>query len=430
MTERADAIVIGLGTAGAHAAERLAAIGMRVIGLDGASADRAGARWVNGLPRGALAALGIDPPAPEHEAPFHLVAGWGPDRVTVAEPGIVDHDMRRLVGALQDRAREAGADLRFGARVVGAADEGGRAAVTLADGSTLTAGIVVDAAGMTGPTRRAPCPPGRVCVAAQEVRDLADPDAARAWLDAHRAAPGETLSFAGVAGGYSIVNVRIDLDPEPAVSLLTGSIPALGHPSGVALLQRFVARHGWVGARRFGGARPIPLTAAAAVVGEGRIARIGDAARQVYATHGSGILQGLRAAALLARTLADGGDPWSYNVRFQREDGATLAASAAFAAWTAHLAPTDVHRLIRAGLMHPALVADGLAQAPPRLVAAALPDLAVAAARAPDLAARLAPPLAIAARLQALHRRYPSDLRGVPAWHRARHRLLVRVRAA
>ena len=45
------------------------------------------------------------------------------------------------------------------------------------------------------------------------------------------------MLFTGVAGGYSIVNVRRYGD---RVYLLTGSIPADGQPSGKQLLDRFV----------------------------------------------------------------------------------------------------------------------------------------------------------------------------------------------
>jgi flavin-dependent dehydrogenase len=430
MIETVDIAVIGAGTAGALAAARLAALGRSVLLLDAGDLEQAGARWVNGLPEGELARLGVPPPEPEHKSTFHLVAGWGPQRVTVRDAPIVDHDMRWLVGALHAQAREAGAALRGRAGVAGVSEDSGGVTVRLRDGGEIRASLVVDAAGMTGPTGRAPCPPHRICAAAQEIRALADPEAASDWLDRHGAKPGETLSFAGVAGGYSIVNVRVELEPQPLVALLTGSIPALGHAPGIALLKRFIQDHPWVGALRFGGARPIPLTAAEPIVAQGRIVRLGDAARMVYATHGSGIAMGMRAADLLARTLAEGVDPWDFNVRFQRDAGAVIAASAAVAAWTARLDLAAVRSLVVTGLMHPALIADGLRQLPPRLDLAALPDLAAAAARRPDLAASMAPTLLAAARLQAHQHRYPSTPERVPAWHAARHRLLVSVGAA
>ncbi|TVQ94045.1 MAG: FAD-dependent oxidoreductase [Deltaproteobacteria bacterium] len=425
-----DIVVIGGGTAGAAAAAALAQTGREVVLLESGPLERAGARWVNGLPKGEIERWGLTPPAPEHVAPFHLVAGWGPERITVEEPAIVDHDMRWLVRALQEQARAAGADLREGRRVERIEPGADAVRVHVRGEPTLRATFVVDAGGMTGPGARVPCPPERICVAAQQVREISDLDAARAWLETQRAKPGETLSFGGVAGGYSIVNVHIQVTPHPTVSLLTGSIPALGHPSGVALIERFVQEHRWIGEERFGGARPIPLTAPEPIVGQGRIARIGDAARQVFATHGSGIAQGLRAARLLARTLADGGGSWEYNVRFQREAGATLASSAAVAAWTASLTTAQVRELVISGLLHPALVAEGLAQEAPSLHPSLLPDLLSSAATQPKIAASMVPALIAAARLQRMHHRYPSTPERVPAWHAARHRVLRSVGAA
>ena len=55
---------------------------------------------------------------------------------------------------------------------------------------------------------------------------------------AHEVGEDETLCFSGVAGGYSILNVRF---AHGEVSLLTGSIPADGHVSGLELLRSFVA---------------------------------------------------------------------------------------------------------------------------------------------------------------------------------------------
>lgn len=430
MTQQADIVVIGAGTAGAAAAAALAQTGRGVLVLESGPLDKAGARWMNGLPVGEVEAAGLALPEPQRPAPFHLIAGWGPERVTVQEPPIVDVDMRWLVRALQDRATESGAVLRGDQRVVDVTSQSDGARVTLRDGAPLHAALVVDAAGLTGPTRRSPCPPHRLCAAAQAVHIIDDVGAARAWLDENDLRPGETASFAGLAGGYSILNVHVTLEPEPTVSLLTGSIPALGHPPGVAILQRFVESAPWIGMQRFGGARAIPLTAPEPIVGQGCIARLGDAARQVFAGHGSGIAQGLRAARLLAETIAEGGGPWEYNVRFQRGEAATLAASAAVAAWTAHLSLEQVRGLITAGLMHPELIADSLAQAAPALRTSLVPDLLTAVTRAPRAALGMAPTLARAARLQAMHHRYPSTPERVPAWHAARHRLLIAAQAA
>jgi hypothetical protein len=151
--------------------------------------------------------------------------------------------MARLVARLQQEALEAGAIVVGEARALGAE---GR--VLRTDRGDVRADAVVDASGLAGarllPEARAPR--GNLCVAAQEVRALRDRAAAEAFFRARGVPLGEALIFVGLAGGFSTLNVRLAGD---RVSLLAGSIPALGHPSGVAMLARFAAEHAaWVGA--------------------------------------------------------------------------------------------------------------------------------------------------------------------------------------
>src|SRR5690554_2349455 len=176
----------------------------------------------------------------------------------------------------------------------------------------VSARWIIDASGLCGARLLAhPRPAGSdICTAAQEVRRITDARAARQFCIKHGVPPGATICFSGIEGGYSILNIRVQLSEDPAkndtVSILTGSIPACGHRSGRAILREFVAQNPWVGDMIFGGARAIPLRRPYASLYHKNVAVIGEAACQVFAAHGSGIGAGMIAARVLADALADG----------------------------------------------------------------------------------------------------------------------------
>ncbi len=416
-----DLVVIGLGTAGATAAAIAAERGLSVIGIEARPLEEAGARWVNGVAAWQFDEAGVArPEAPElrgERVPFHLVAGWGPERVTVRDHDLLEVDMRLLVSRLQGRARAAGADLRV-AKAGTYAD-----GVLETDRGPIRARYVADASGLGGRgllDRPRPAPT-EICTAAQEVRHVRDRQAAESFLAGHGVAPGETLCFTGVAGGFSVVNLRLDGDE---VSLLTGTIPALGAPSGRQLLDTFVAEKSWVGERIFGGARPIPLRPTTVRLGEGPVALLGDAGSQVYAMHGSGIGVGMIAAALLARTLAQGGTPEDYNYAWQRRWGGLMAGSALFCRYSATLSTDDVHALFGSGLMPPSLAREGLDQGIllPDLVE--LPGLSLSLARHPVVALSMTPMVSRLGALYALYRTFPRDPAKIPAFEARVARLM------
>jgi len=431
--KQVDTMVIGLGTTGAAAARALARQGIGVLGVDAAPLDRAGARWRNGVPEATLRTHDLpvpDAPLAIRSTAFHLVAGWGPQRLTVRDHALLDVDMPWLVARLQDDAREAGAELRGGVRVRGLARDGDAHVVEL-DGETIRARRVVDCGGLVAPSLAQRPDRSWLCVAAQQDRELADPEGARRWLEAQGVADGETVSFAGVAGGFSIVNLAVHLpdDHGPGeVHVLTGSIPGLGNPAGPVLLERLVAEHPWIGERRSGGSRAIPLIPPEPVPGRDGLVRLGDAAGQVYAAHGSGIAAGLDAADDLARVWGGGGDAWDFTVSWQREHGGRLASSAVFARYSAGLSAEDLRVLMRAGLMQPALVRDGLHQASPNEVdPRVLPGLLLGALRAPAYALRMAPVVAAMRKVESLHARFPDEPSAVPAWSSARDAVFQRL---
>lgn len=404
--------IIGLGTAGSAAAAACARRGLAVVGVERGPLDQAGARWVNGVPRWTFAAGGVSEPIGAElrgaEAPFHLVAGWGPAKIVARSA--LEVDMRHLVARLQAVAREHGADLRGSVtsdRLVG------RTLRTSA--GDLVADVWVDASGVSGHQLLGQPDVDRrdLCAAAQEVRELRDPIAAARFRERFGAQDGEPVCFSGVAGGYSIVNVRVD---GLEVGLLTGSIPAEGQPGGKALLDRFAAEHSWVGARVFGGARAIPIRRAWEVVGWKDRALIGDSASQVYAAHGSGVGMQLVAAELLAAALAEGRGVWGYNVAWQRAYGGMLAASDLFRRLSSTLSADEIAALMARGALSPESSAQAMEQRPIRLPLGTLIRAAAGLARVPRLGARLLPTLARMRAVEALWAAYPASPEGYPAW--------------
>ncbi len=416
MTDVRDVVVIGAGTAGAAAAHHCARRGLDTLVLERGDLDSAGARWVNGVARGAFAEAGIEPPTGEElrgeGEPMQLVAGWDGPMMTV-EHDVLEVDMRLLAARLRGLATGSGAELRGGVTVRGWED---RAAGRLATSTgAIATRWVVDASGLrsAGLIDRPDIPPEHLCVAAQAVFDCADAAAAEAWFASRGSRFGPALVFAGVAGGFSIVNVRCD---GREVSVLTGSIAGSPHPSGSELLRDFVGAHAWIGAERFGGARAIPLRRPVDVLGDDRTALLGDAASQVFSAHGSGIGPGLVAARVLADALADGVGPRGYGVRWMRTHGGLFAAYDLFRRYSEKLTPDDLAALVDAGLMDPATSRAALEQRLPPVSLRIAVGKARGALRAPRHAIGFLPLLPAMQRARRLYARYPEDPDDVPAW--------------
>ena len=419
---KADVVIVGAGTAGAAVALQCARRGLRAIVLERRKLENAGAHWHNGVPGWSFDAAGIARPvAPELVAanhPFHLVAGWGPTRVVVTGHDVLEVDMARLVARLQGAARAAGAVLVDDVRVIGC--DGGHLDTSA---GPFDARWIVDASGLGG-VGLLPTPPVAredICTATQRTYAVSDVPAAEAWFRERGVTPGDTLCHASVAGGFSIINVRLHGD---LLAILTGTIPAGDIPSGRALLEDFVAELPWVGERRSGGSSPIPLRRPYDVLASDRVALIGDAACQVFAAHGSGISAQLVASRVLAEALADGSGPRGYQRRWQRRWGGLFAAYDIFRRFSETLDADDLARLMRAGVMRPDTVADGMAQRWPRLGPARLAGIARGAARDPRAVAHLVPVIARMGLARGLFAVYPSDPDRLGAWQRLVARML------
>jgi flavin-dependent dehydrogenase len=383
-----DMIIVGAGSAGAGLAAFAAEAGMRVLCVDRRALDDTGARWVNDAPNWMLREVGVELPADAtfgHHAKFHMIAGWSSIRVSAAAGDTSGIHMPRLVASLQARAVRAGAELRGNANVE--FDRGsGRLHI---DGDEVDAPTIVDASGLAGISAlgQMHTHPEDICAAAQEVREIADLDEAHRFFERAGMGTNDIAVFTGVAGGYSIVNIRL---VDGRVGILTGSIPADGHPSGKQLLDTFVREHRWVGDRVFGGARAIPLTHARGRLVRGHFVAIGDAASQVFSSHGSGTGAGLIAARMLVDALKSGAGPHGYARAWQRRFGLFYALQDLFRRFTQSLSLAELTALIENGFPDaPALEAalhQRLAPAHPRQVL----SLGRAFAKHPTLATRLA----------------------------------------
>lgn len=416
-----DVVIIGAGTAGAAAALFCARAGLRVLCLERHPLHEAGARWVNDVPGWVFGLTGLARPQGEEllgdDVRFHLVGGMGPERVVLSGHGVLGVDMRRLVDRLQTSAEAAGAELRGEVKVHGF--QGGALQTSLGE---LRAETFVDASGLRGLNLLGdlPVPATQLCAAAQQVRRVEDLQAARAFFERYETPVGETLCFTGVAGGYSILNLRLE---EDRISILTGSIPAAGNAPGLTITQRFVDENPWVGPMIFGGARAIPLIRPRIRVGRDRFAALGDAAGQVHTAHGSGIGQGILAARMLADALASGGGPTAYNLTWQRRFAGMLASSEVFCRFSQTLSVDDTRQLIGSGLMGEAVSREVLSQRPVLNAGAELLQSGLKMVAKPALAVRLLPTLARMGLVEAHYRRYPEDPAALPAWERTLDRI-------
>lgn len=415
--ERVDVVVVGAGSSGAAASAFLAERGLRVTCVERRSLDRAGARWVNGVPRTAFAQAGVALPDRDESdgkpAPFHLVASSG--RALVPEHDVIDVDMRKLVARLQARAARAGVAFREGVTVTGR--DGAR---LLTSAGPLAARWIVDASGLVGARLLAQPEIARadLCAAAQEVREVTDRDAALAFFAGHGVAPGEVLGMVGVAGGYSVLNVRLHHGGD-TMGILTGSIPSMGFPSGKRMLEDFIASQPWVGARVFGGSGPIALRRPHDLLADDHVAIIGDAACQVFPAHGSGVGAGLVAARLLADTLAAGKSPREYAIAWQRQHGGTFAFFDVFRRWNQHVDSATLGRVMGLGLIDAATLRAGIDQIVPALTGTSLVAKLRPLVGEPALARELAMTAARSTAVRALYAYYPRRAKNVRHWARA-----------
>ncbi|MFU8806379.1 MAG: NAD(P)/FAD-dependent oxidoreductase [Bradymonadaceae bacterium] len=414
-TPRFDVVVIGAGSSGSAAALHCARRGLEVLCIDRRPLERAGARWVNGIPAWIFKAAQLSQPRrPEllgEPSPMHMVAGYGPERIVVENHDLLEIDMRCLVRRLQ---REGSAS---GVRFMGEVDVNGF------DGEVLETSMgeihacwVVDASGLGGAglIELPRIEREDICAAAQEVRRIDDRKRAQQFFADHGVPWGQTLCFTGIAGGYSVLNLKGSAEN---LHILTGSIPGLGHRSGLGLLREFLSQNDWVGEQIFGGACPIPLRRPFDQLGQGRVAVVGDAACQVFSAHGSGVGAGLLAARELAEALSRGEGVLGYTLRWHRRYGGLFASYDLFRRFSSALSVHQVARMMNSGLLDGEVAAVGLSQRAPsprslgRLRGRAL-------TQTPDLLIAMGSVVARMAMASLIYRQYPRNVSRHPAWSR------------
>lgn len=451
--QRVDVVVVGAGTAGANVAGQLADRGRSVVMIDRRAGDLAGAQWNNGVLGWQFAAAQVEPPVPVEEDPGSATHMFGPDgfrAATITGSPVVRADMGALGRTLRNRALEVGVQLLDSSEVSSAeTDPAGRLRaieVTRSgeadDGEPVRveADLFVDASGLHGSLRSAAPALSRwcadvageeLCSAADHHLEVADPDGARRFLEAHGAEPGQSVTVLGVAGGWSTRSVTVSEHLDTA-AVLVGCIASGRHRTAPHMLSRTRSELPWLGEVVSGGVGVIPLRRPYARFTAPGLALVGDAACQVFPAHGSGIGLGLIAGTMLAETVVaadDCGDEatlWGYQHRFQSEFGGTLAAYDCLRRMATELGTDGVGRMIRAGLLNPDLTLTGLDQRWQVPRPAEIPAQLRRFARVPSVAATMVPRLARAGLLSKVGDRYPVELDVVSLtrWDRSVERLL------
>ena len=464
-------MVVGAGTAGAGAALQLARRGFDVVLLDRRRSEQGGAQWRNGVLDRHFVRAGIDPPSgPERVSAHvrtHIVGADGTKAVSLVAPTVAA-DMALLGQRLRSGAAEAGAEVVDEASLIDVEVERGRitaievtAGERAAGGATLGRGhadggegatsrqprrlrleapLFVDASGRGGALRRhSPalgpwCPPVRgaeLCSAADVHHHIADPDGARRFLARHGAAPGETVTMVGVAGGFSTVAIAADQELSH-VGLLVGCLANGRYGTGPRMVDDVRRQQPWIGDQISGGFGVIPLRRPYARFTAAGLALVGDSACQVFPAHGSGIGLGLVAGRLLAEAVADTSDPgdehvlWRYQAAFQQELGGLLVASDIFRRLSTELGGGGVGQLVRSGLMTEPSAAAGLDQSWPEPPLRDLVGLTGRLALAPGLAKKMLPRLVRGQLAAKVGGKYPTavDVDALTRWDRRVERLL------
>ncbi|MBC7541779.1 MAG: NAD(P)/FAD-dependent oxidoreductase [Candidatus Sericytochromatia bacterium] len=439
-----DAVIVGAGIAGTACAGFLAQPGRRVVLIDRRPLHEAGPRWINGVPAWAFPFCGLRVPEPPERrfegATLVLATPSRRHQLRTATPDVWAVDMRLLGERLRRLAVSWGVIMCGETRVQRLDRRSGHGWQVTTTSGTFRTPLLIDASGVRAVLRqhvmtdvRQPGP-ADLCSAAQAVYAIRDTAGAEAFMDRYGLRRGEALAFRGIAGGYSIVNVSVD--PEAGdLSLLTGTVPdRAGVPSGMRLLQAFLAEQPWIGPRQFGGAGAIPIRRPFSRLVAPGFALVGDAACQVFPAHGSGIAMGLCAArmladAVLAAPAGAGGDLdvlWAYAHRFHSTFGGLLCSYDVLRRAVQRFRPEDTERLVESGLLSSASVSASLQQTMPDWDG----DLLVRAVQGAARAGTLALPLALAAsRMPAVAwwaRRYPRrpDERRLVAYERGLVRLM------
>ncbi len=385
---RYDVVVVGAGPAGTAAALQMRLAGFRVAILEREPFDEPEHDWYVGVPRRMLQESRLDLPEIRDARSVGTFVIQGPSGRGGIRPHrnpVCELHLGELVASLRRRLQKAGVDCFDRVAVDGFAFEGDRPVRLYAHRTnrarsvlSLSASLFVDATGLSAVLRRrvpqlaARCAvvgPDDLCSAFQEVREISDPQAADRFLRSRGVGPEEHLAWTGLAGGYSTLTIRVSPRKDRVWLLAGAALDAQGMP-GREMLVRFRRDHSWVGGRISGGGGLIPIRRPyGTFVCEG-LALIGNAACQVFPTHGSGVGAGLVAARYLTEALArrKDRDPggietlWAYQHRYQRSLGVVQAVHDAFRRFVQGLDRDAQDQLLDAGFPAPSALVASLDQ--------------------------------------------------------------------
>jgi geranylgeranyl reductase family protein len=326
--ERFDAVVIGAGPAGSTAAYRLASAGASVLLVDRARFPR-DKPCGGGLTDRAVGQIPFDVASVVEDSvrTFELGLRYGQrfERST-ASPLILMTQRRRLDAYLVERAAEAGAILRDGAKVTSVTADG-----TLSvDGRPVRAGVLIGADGVNGTTARS--------VGLDAAHDHAVALEGNVPLDAlsEERFRGRVLVELGtVPGGYAWVFPKGD-----HINVGVGGWLREG-PRLRAHLSRVCREYG-IPEERIEGTRGyrLPMRKAGSSPATGRTLLIGDAAGLVDPLSGDGMFEAFVSARLAAEAVL-AGELEGYAPALARALGPHAAAS-----WGAKVALERFPRLV------------------------------------------------------------------------------------
>lgn len=414
-----DIAVLGAGPAGASCALFFAQAGLTVALIEKRSFAKAGPSWVNGIYLNAFEATGLLRPNGEEidlgDFGSVFFSSDMKSRIDLAPSAFTNVRMRPFMDRIHRDAFAAGVtgfegvelnkiifegerpvELQF---VQKASDKNGNK-----ERISIRAKLFVDATGVQAVLRkRIPAlqeyhgenAAEDSCSAFQENCHIADLKGAQLFLQKNHVAPGAMVNILGTSGGYSTMTVHISPDLKE-VGLLAGASKAPEGMTAPQMLKRFKSEHAWIGKRIFGGGGIIPLRTPLEMLTSSGVAIIGNAANQVFSTHGSGVMTGIQSARLLCNAVKDKKDPgdadalWKYTATFQRQLGAKLAAYNLVRRFTQYLTQDEVNKLIRSGFMTEELIFAGLKQDLPVPSVQTIQNFLTASFRDPLFAAKFA----------------------------------------
>ena len=314
-----DVIILGGGLVGLTLAVALDAHGLTSVvidpadpatllapGHDGRASAVASASWAM------LETIGVTPALANDGCPIHAIRvaeGLAPDGLTFAPRDeqplgtmVPNRVLRRVLYAAAER--EPGVTLAMPAQPVASVRDAAGARVTLGDGQTVSAPLLVAAEGRNSPTREA-----------------AGINVARWSYDHHAiiATLGHELPHEGIAheifytsGPFALLPMLDDADgPRSAIvwSVAARHGPAmLGLSDRAFLAEAEKAMGGMLGKLRSVSPRssyPLGFHHAAHIT-DTRLALVGDAAHGIHPIAGQGLNLGFRDAAALAEVLVEG----------------------------------------------------------------------------------------------------------------------------